>query len=69
MLDVEGVILMDAMMKECTKPHAIAHSIAGIGVGLLLVGLVPSLASSGLMYGIILIVGGIAWDMYAQKKK
>ena len=56
-------------MKECTKPHMLTHSLTGLGVGLILVGLVPSLAMSGLMYGIIILVAGIVLDMYVQKKK
>ncbi len=58
---------MDAMMKECMKPHALVHSLAGLGVGLILVSLVPSLGT--LMYGVVVIVVAIVLDMMVQKKK
>ncbi len=43
-------------MKDCMAPHALLHSLAGLGVGLILVSFMPSLASNGLMVGIIVIV-------------
>ena len=60
---------MDAMMKECTKPHSLVHILTGIGLGLVLVGLMPTLASNGLMYGVVLVVVAIVLDMMVQKKK
>ena len=59
---------MDAMMKECTKPHSLVHMLTGIGLGLILVGLVPTLASNGLMYGVVLVVVAVVLDMMVQKK-
>jgi len=35
--------------KECTKPHPLLHSVAGIGLGLLLVGLVPDLVAKAVV--------------------
>ncbi len=60
---------MDAMMKECTKPHSLAHSVSGAGVGLLVVALVPALATYALILGAVLLVGGIAWDFMSNPAK
>ncbi len=60
---------MDKMMKECMKPHALTHSLTGLGVGFILIGLMPTLAGNALMYGIIALVVGIAADMWVQNKK
>ena len=56
-------------MKECTKPHSLVHILTGVGLGLVLVGLVPTLASNGLMYGVILVVVALVLDMMIQKQK
>lgn len=58
---------MDKKLKECTKPHSLAHSLSGLGLGLILIALVPSLASSALTIGIIALVAGIAWDFAVNK--
>ena len=60
---------MNAMMKECTKPHALAHLVTGAGVGLLVLYFVPSLLSYLLVLGAVLFVGGILWDYWAQSSK
>ena len=60
---------MNAMMKECTKPHALAHLVTGAGVGLLVLYFVPSLLSYLLVLGAVLLVGGIVWDYWAQSSK
>jgi hypothetical protein len=53
--------------RECLKPHLLLHSVAGIGLGLLLVGLVPDLAAKGLMLGIILLVVGMGGEFLTKK--
>ena len=58
---------MAVMMKACTQPHALAHMVTGLGVGLLVVGLVPTLAASGVVLGIIVIVLGVLFDMMVNK--
>lgn len=58
---------MDKKMKECMKPHALAHSVMGVGLGLVLVVLVPSLVANALMLGIILVVAAIVFDMMVNK--
>lgn len=58
---------MDKKLKECMKPHALAHSVSGLGVGLILVALVPSLVGNALMLGIIVLVAGIVFDFMVNK--
>ncbi len=49
---------MDKKMKECFKPHALMHSLVGLGLGIVLVSLVPSL--NNLWLGVaIVVVGGV----------
>ena len=36
---------MDAKMRECFKPHSMMHSLFGLGLGIILVSLVPSLGT------------------------
>ncbi|MBI4097421.1 MAG: hypothetical protein HY426_00090 [Candidatus Levybacteria bacterium] len=56
-------------MKECTKPHALAHSVSGAGIALLVLYFVPALAVYTLILGIVLLVGGIAWDFMSNPAK
>ncbi len=56
-------------MKECFKPHVVIHSISGLGVGLILVGLIPSLATQALLLGFIVLVGSVVYEMTMMKKK
>lgn len=58
---------MDKKFKECMKPHYIAHSISGLGVGLILVGLIPSLAGSAMVIGVVALVVGIVYDFSVNK--
>lgn len=60
---------MDKMMKECTKPHPLLHSVAGIGIGFLLVALFGStLIAKAMVLGIILLVVGVAGEFVFLKK-
>ena len=58
---------MEKMMQECTKPHPLMHSVSGIGLGLVLVALVPSLVANALMLGIVLIVVGVGAEFLMKK--
>lgn len=49
------------------KPHALAHSLSGLGVGFILIALMPSLVSMAFVIGIIALVGGIIWDFSVNK--
>lgn len=51
---------MDAKMKECFTPHVMMHSLIGLGLGLVVVSLVPALAN--LWLGVGLVVVGVVWD-------
>jgi len=53
---------MDKMMKECMKPHALAHMVSGAGIALLVLYFVPSLLTYLLWGGVGLLVVGVAWD-------
>ena len=58
---------MNKMMKECTKPHALAHSVSGFGVAFIVLALVPALAAHALIIGIVVLVVGVAWDFMVNK--
>ena len=58
---------VDKMMKECTKPHPLLHTLGGVGLGILLVGLVPTLGASAVMLGIILLVGSIVGEFLIKR--
>ncbi len=51
-------------MKRCLTGHALAHSLTGLGVGIILIQFVPSLNS--LLIGVAALVVGIAWDMMSK---
>ena len=44
---------MNAKMKTCFTPHVLMHSLFGLGLGILLVSLMPSLGITWLGLGII----------------
>lgn len=60
---------MNKMMKECTKPHSLAHSVSGAGLALLVLYFVPSLLSYLLVLGVVLLVAGVAWDYMSNPAK
>ncbi len=51
---------MNAKMKDCFTPHAMMHSLFGLGLGILLVSLIPSLQMAWL--GLVLMVVAFALD-------
>ncbi|MEK7517708.1 MAG: hypothetical protein AAB583_04110 [Patescibacteria group bacterium] len=51
---------MDAKMKECFTQHAMMHSLFGIGLGIVLVNIVPGLNS--LWLGVVIAVVAIVLD-------
>lgn len=51
---------MSGKMKECFTPHAMMHNLMGLGIGILLVALIPSLGNAWL--GIALIVVAMVVD-------
>lgn len=50
--------------KRCTSSHALAHSLAGLGLGLILINYFPSL--NNLMYGVVVLVVAVVWDLMAK---
>jgi len=57
-------------MQECTKPHALAHTLSGVGVGLLVVGLWPSLGGqTGVFLGVALVVVAVVVDFSVNPAK
>ena len=52
---------MNAKMKECFTPHVLMHSLFGLGLGILVVSLMPSLGNA--LLGIGLIVVAVVLDM------
>lgn len=46
---------MNAKMKSCFTPHAMMHSLFGLGLGIALVSLVPSLGSLVIGVGIMVV--------------
>jgi len=60
---------MDKMMKECMKPHALAHMVSGAGLALLVLYFVPALLTYLLVGGLVLLVGGVAWDFMSNPGK
>ena len=59
---------MDKMMKECMKTHPLLHTLGGVGLGLVLVALVPALVAKAFVLGIILIVVQFAAEYMNMKK-
>ncbi len=60
---------MEKMMKACFEPHVIVHSLTGLGLGLILVGLFPALSGNALMWGIVLLVIGVLADFAVNPAK
>ncbi len=54
-------------LKACTQPHALLHSLTGIGLGLILVALMPSLTANALMLGVVAVVVGVVGEMMVKK--
>ncbi len=53
---------MDQKMKECFSTHSMIHSLSGLGIGLILVGLIPVLGQYALVLGIVALVFSVIWD-------
>lgn len=55
---------MNAKTKDCFTPHAMMHSLFGLGLGLLIAALIPSLAT--VLIGIIVMIVAVVLD-YMRK--
>jgi len=51
---------MDKKMKECFAPHSMMHSLFGLGLGILIASVIPSLSMAWL--GLLIMVIAIALD-------
>ncbi len=49
------------------KPHALMHSLAGLGVGLILVSLIPALVANAMMLGLVVLVVAVVGDFMVNK--
>lgn len=58
----------DKMMKECMKPHALMHMLTGVGLGMVVLALVPDLFMNALVIGLLIVVVGFVGDFMVQKK-
>lgn len=59
---------IDEIIKDCTKPHVLLHSLSGLGLGILLSALIPGIAYNGFVLGLILIVAGVGGEYVIYKK-
>lgn len=51
---------MNAKMKDCFTPHTLMHGLTGLGIGIVLVNLIPSL--NMLWLGVVVVVVAMALD-------
>jgi len=57
---------MNAMVKECMKPHALNHIVSGAGIGFLVLYFVPSLNANLLILGAVLLVGAFVLEFFTN---
>ena len=55
---------MDAKMKSCFTPHVLMHSLFGLGLGILLVAVIPGLRSW--LLGLVVMAVAVVLD-YTRK--
>ncbi len=56
---------MNAKMKQCFTPHVIMHALFGLGLGILLATIVPSLQN--VWVGVVIMVFAVVLDMMRKK--
>lgn len=54
-------------LSECLKPHALTHTLTGLGLGLLAAALFPSIYAWGATLGVIFIVVALAAEFIWNK--
>ena len=59
---------MQDMMKRCMEPHALLHSVSGVGVGLLLAAWNPTYATY-MIGAVVLVLSVVGEFMLPMKKK
>jgi hypothetical protein len=60
---------MNQKMKECMTPHALLHTLTGIGVGLILAGLSPGIYGMAVTLGVVLTGLGIVGEFFRKPEK
>ena len=63
---------MDKQMKECLKPHALLHTLLGIGLGVIGVNWLGGLyGQNGLVIGLFIVLAAFMGEFYlaGQKKR
>ena len=55
------VMKLNKKMKQCFTPHVVMHSLFGLGLGITLVALIPSVGNIWL--GVLLMVVAVVLDM------
>lgn len=60
--------MIDKMMKECIKTHPLLHTVGGVGIGLLLVYLLPAVVANSLVLGLVLLAVGVVGEFVLLKK-
>ena len=54
-------------MNECWKPHSLLHTVAGIGLGFLLLALAPQFFANALILGVVLIILAVLGELMIKK--
>lgn len=54
-------------LKACFGQHQNTHTLFGVGLGLLLVGLISGLAANALVLGVVVGVAALAYDYFFIK--
>ena len=53
--------------KRCFTPHALLHNLFGIGIGLILISIMPGLVANAMMLGIVVVVVALFLDATVVK--
>lgn len=54
-------------LKRCFTTHTLLHNLLGIGLGLILVALVPAFLDNALVLGVLAVVVALAADAFMVK--
>lgn len=54
-------------MSECTKPHALVHTVVGLGLGLLFAAIFPAVYAWGATLALVVIVIGLVGEFVWNK--
>lgn len=57
---------MEGKFKRCFTQHALAHSLSGLGVGLILTNYIQYFQDNLLMVGVVALVVGVVVDMTSK---